>query len=195
MKAELNIRPMRKSEIPRFYAHISEDFIPGEYPPLDILEDHLKKGAQEGLVFSRDGTDLAYATAAVGKNGFVLISLLAVFPGCRGSGTGSSFVGAIAQRYGDKKGIVVEVEKPETAEDEKTEEERIRRISFYEKLGFHLVRDIEYSIWGIPLHLMVRPLKADAQQMESDIGPIIRELYLGLMGENLMHRLIFKKKV
>ena len=192
MIPEYQIRPMLISELPRFYRLITADFIPGEYPPRDILETHIKTGSMHGLVFCRDRVDCAYAVNAAGANQFVLISLLAVFQEFRGQGIGSDFVKAMIETYKDMQGIVIEVEKPELAEDSATKHARHRRISFYEKLGFNLINGIEYEIWGMPLHLMILPLHADRRIMNHAIGEIITGLYLGLTGKELIHKLVIK---
>jgi GNAT superfamily N-acetyltransferase len=184
---------MALDELESFYTHIIADFIPGEYPPYDILAHQLEHGIQEGLVFCRGAADLAYAITAVGENEYVLISLCAVLPEYRSQGIGSLFIAEMAKRYSGKKALIVEVEKPETAKDAAGQDVCCRRIMFYERLGFSLVPHIDFTIWDIPLHVMVHPLSEDPGLINGEIGNIMRTIYLSLMGKDLIHRMTFRR--
>ena len=91
--------------------------------------------------------------------------------------------------YSDKNGIIVEVEKPEKATTNKEKIIREKRIQFYQKVGFYLLSDIDYSIWDVPMHLMAQPLKASSQAINEEIGQTIFEIYLELRGEHFIHKI------
>jgi hypothetical protein len=123
----------------------------------------------------------------------MLISLLAVFQEFRGEGIGSAFLGDICEMYSDKQGIIVEVERPEDADTDEERHKRIKRIEFYKRAGFCMVDDVEYSIWDIPMYLMVFSPKPMPDNINDSIGPVMYEIYFKLMGERYIHKMKFKK--
>lgn len=189
---DYGIRDMDTAEFRGIFKRIREDFEEGEYAPYDVLKAQLQGGIQEGLILQQDGQDIAYAVCAAGhKNDYVLISLLAVYKGCRNHGVGSAFVEEIKKRYQSKNGIIVEVEKPEEALDDLSKQVRMKRMSFYERAGFFQIPNIAYSIWDVPMHLMAFPGKRPAMGINQEIGRVMREIYLQLMGEHYIHKLKF----
>lgn len=98
---------MKLAELKSFFNSIKRDFSRGEYAPYDVLYQQLQSGIQEGLVFCDGERDLAYSICAAGhENGYVLISLLAVFEEYRGQGIGSAFMKAIGKMYEQKRGAI-----------------------------------------------------------------------------------------
>jgi len=93
--------------------------------------------------------------------------------------------------YIDKQALVVEVERPDQAKTQEEFNSRRRRIEFYEKAGFYLIEGVDYSIWDIPMHLMALPLVASKETINQEIRTSMRELYLDLMGEELIHKMQF----
>lgn len=188
------IRLMELQELGRFYEFIKRDFPPNEYPPYDVLEYHLREGIQKGLVFCNENGDAAYAICAEGhSNGFVLISQLAVFKEQRGKGVGSAFIRALHEKYSCSKGVIVEVEKPECAKTSEEEKKCKRRIAFYESLGFYKIPAVDFSIWGVPLHLMALPMSASEEFINQEIGIIIYEIYYSLIGKRYIHKMQFQR--
>ena len=187
------IRKMIPAELKNVYTRIELDFAEGEYAPYDVLAKQIENGTQKGYIFQNGGNDVAYSICADScPNGIILISLLSVYKEFRGNGLGSTFLKALIRRYSMNQGVIVEVEKPENS---KSDEERTiceKRIKFYQKAGFYLVPDIDYTIWDVPMHLMVLPLKASVQTLNKMTGQIIYEIYLGLMGERYIYKLKFK---
>src|SRR5665648_1083716 len=101
------IRRMELNEIEAFYERIKRDFAQGEYAPYAILYDHLQKGLQKALVFNEGEKDLAYSVCTDNHdNGYVLISLLAVFKGYRDQGIGSAFMKRLGLMYKDKQALI-----------------------------------------------------------------------------------------
>ncbi len=187
-----NIRNMELHELKDIYERIVSDFAAGEYPPYSILYKHLDKGVQKGFILSRDDLDIAYSICAEGnKSGYVLISLLAVYRGHRGEGAGTILLEEIKNMFSDSKGIIIEVEKPEIAETMLQRDICNKRINFYKKAGFKMVPGIDYSIWDIPMHLMVYP---SVNENVNDIGSTMYEIYLSLMGEDFIHKMKFSIK-
>lgn len=65
----------------------------------------------------------------------LFILYLAVPSKLRSQGYGAKIVEDVRKQFGEKN-VVLHVEDPTEVEDEKRKEERIRRIKFYERLGF-----------------------------------------------------------
>ncbi len=191
---QCGIRPMLKREHRRFYRLITQDFPLGEYPPYFVLHRQLCDGDLEGLVFSsEDDKDLAYSLNASGHaNGWVLVSLFAVLKERRGVGTGSAFLAGMADRYRERQCLVVEVEKVEEARTEEERDIRERRIRFYERAGFRIAPGISYAIWGVPMHLMLKPLGSSFEELLPELPGRIREVYLMLMGKTFIHQMVLK---
>ena len=159
-----------------------------------MLHRQLCDGDLEGLVFtSEEGKDLAYSLNASGHaNGWVLVSLFAVLKESRGTGTGSAFLAGMAHLFQERKCLVVEVEKAEEAQTEGERVIRERRIRFYQRAGFRIVPGITYSIWGVPMHLMLKPLGASFEALLPELPERMREVYLMLMGKTFIHQMVLK---
>ncbi|HWQ40446.1 MAG TPA: GNAT family N-acetyltransferase [Desulfosporosinus sp.] len=184
------IRHMELNELKAFYERIVRDFAQGEYSPYAVIYQHLQNGSQKALIFCEGEQDLAYSVCTDNHdNSYVLISLLAVFTQYRGQGIGSAFIKRLHLMYKDKQALIVEVERPDEAKTQGEGNSRRRRIKFYEKAGFNLIEGVDYSIWGIPMHLMALPLVAPMETINQEIRRSMRELYLDLMGEELIHKM------
>jgi len=190
--SKYDIRRMELGEIKAFYERIERDFAEGEYSPYDILYQHLRKGLQKALVFCEGQQDLAYSICTDShENNYVLISLIAVFKDYRDKGIGSDFLKRLQIMYQYKQALLVEVERPDQAKNQEEVNARRRRIAFYERAGFYLMEDVDYSIWDIPMHLMALPLVASKETINQEIRKTMYELYVDLMGEALIHKMQF----
>ena len=183
---------MIPAELKHIYKSIELDFAEGEYAPYDILAKQIEKGVQKGHIFHNGEKDVAYSICADAcSNGYILISFLSVYKEFRGNGLGSIFLEELIRRYSMNQGIIVEVEKPENSRSDKERALCEKRIQFYQNAGFYLIPDIDYSIWDVPMHLMVLPLKASMPTPNEMIGQIIHDIYLELMGKRYIHKLKF----
>lgn len=188
------IRPMQAAELKEYYHYIKRDFKKGEYPPFDILSQQLDQGIQEGIVFTEEGQDLAYAIVyAENTNGYVLVSLFAVLPEKRGEGIGSKFLEILKERYDGKQGIIVEVECLDSSLSKKEYDLQRRRIEFYEKAGFYLITGINYSIWDIPMHLMALPILASQDTINGEIDRIMTDIYEKLLSLRFSHKMVISR--
>lgn len=190
-----SIRPMKTSDLKYVFGLIEQDFIPGEYAPYETILRQLENNEIDGFIYEYYGAFAAYALCIPSRsNGFVLLSLLAVERKLRGQGIGAAFLTDIIKKYGDKEGIIVEVEKPEEAESESEKSKRIKRVRFYEKLGFRLIKGIDYKIWGIRMHLMALSLKTSFEEIDTNIGQIIYDIYYEMLGDRFIHMLKFSRE-
>lgn len=189
------LRKMEQGDLAAIYPHIQKNFAQGEYPPRGVLSRHLEDGLQEGFVLWAGEERAAYAACAGAAKGpgYVLISLFAVYESFRQKGVGSSFLRELCDVYENRKGLIVEVEIPERAPDLEERDYRLRRIAFYERAGFTLVPHISYSIWDIPMHLMVRGLSVSNTTAQGEVGQAMYDIYLALMGDKYINKMQFKK--
>lgn len=188
------IRHMDITELKEFYVRIQHDFASGEYSPYDILLNQVESGMQEGIVFCEGTQDLAYAICTVDNiNGYVLISLLAVYPEHRGNGVGSAFLQTLANKYEHKQAIIVEVERPSLSKTGDEQVCRQRRIDFYIKAGYYLIPEVDYTIWDVPMHLMALPIIGSKKIINLDISRIMYQIYYPLLGKQFIDKMIFNK--
>ncbi len=181
------------TELEAIFRRITEDFAEGEYPPYDKLYKHLEKKKQSGWIMVRDGREEAYCICTGDPEGYVLVTLLATFREYRENGSGTIFLNKLKELYSKGAAIIVEVERVEDAINEEDVLIRKKRMEFYERAGFILVPRVDYSIWHIPMHLMVLPQKASYQLICKEITKIMRELYLPLLGEHFIHKMEIRK--
>ncbi len=178
-----SIRMIDPKKLKSIYKIMKKDFPSGEYPPYRVLRRQIKEGVQRGYLFLVDKKTAAYAIcAAHPRGGCVLVSYLAVMDGMRERGIGSAFLREIKSIYRGEN-LFVEVERPQDARTQEENASRERRIKFYRKAGFEMARDIRYSIWNIPMHLMIF---APDRLKNSEICRVLYEIYLPLLGRRLM---------
>jgi len=190
--SKYGLRAMNPSDLEIYYPYIKQDFPVGEYAPYEILLRQLRDRRQRGVILHEEDQDLAYAICS-GNHEFVLISLLAVLPQRRGQGLGSKLLSALQGHYSDWAGLIVEVERPELARNEKEQRTRQSRLHFYRQAGFHLITGIEYVIWGVPMHLMACPLQMDIDEISARIERIMYDIYLNQSGLQYIHNLMIKR--
>lgn len=184
------IRSMKVDELKEYFQYIKRDFAKDEYPPYHVLSYQLKEGIQQGFIYTERGEDLAYTIVAQNKNGYVLISLFAVLPEKRSKGIGTRFLEALLEKQKGKKGVIVEVESLGCLLSETEYDLRRRRIAFYEKAGFRMIPNIYYSIWGIPMHLMVLPMEASLGDINEKIEQTMTDIYDKLLTPRFSHKMV-----
>ena len=190
---EYFIRPMEVDELDGFYKRIDGDFPPTEHASRPVFYQQILGDLQQGLVFGDEAGDLAYSVCAANHaNGYVLISFFAVFSEFRGQGIGSAFLKALSAMYAHKQALIVEVERPELAKTAKDLDLRRRRINFYKKAGFRLIKGIDYSVWDVRMHLMALPLNSSFENIEKHIEIIMYQIYLKTAGESAIHKVRFQ---
>jgi GNAT superfamily N-acetyltransferase len=189
---DFKVRDMKLSEFDDIFDKIKHDFAQGEYAPYEVLHSQIQNGVQRGFIFVHGDQDVAYSICAEGqKYPYVLISLFAVYKEFRQSGYGSIFLEEIKKLYSDKAAIIAEVEKPEEAKNKKEKNIRTKRMEFYQKAGFYPVPEIDYSIWHVPMHLMLLSPKAK-QISNKELGEAIYDIYFKLMGERYIGMMKFR---
>ncbi len=187
-----SLRPMYINDLKTYYRFIEKDFSRGEYPPYAILQRQISDGRQQGFILHNWGQDLAYAICSAGHD-YVLISLMAVLPQWRGQGIGSDLLKRIKDQHSDRSGLIAELERPELALQAEEQQTRQSRLGFYYKAGFQLIAGIDYTIWGVPLHLMACPLGVNMNVISAHIESIMYEIYLNLSGPQYIHNMVINR--
>jgi len=190
---DLYIRPINASALKDFYPRIERDFAAGEYPPMEVLYNHMLQGKQEGYALWDGNRYLAYSFCAANPAcDHILITLFAVLAEYRGQGIGTTFLKMMNKKFNESI-IIVEVEKPEEAQTEEERDKRLWRIAFYEKEGYILINGIAYIIWDIPMHLMVRSPKINVPFKHQKIIKIMYQIYFGLLGKRFINKMQIKE--
>lgn len=184
------LKKIKNEEFQDLYKnHIVNDFPPDERPPYSVMYNHIADGLHECFFYYENGEASGYIITASGnKNGYVLISFLAIMEGKRGSGIGTQLLNEIADHFKEKKGIIIEVEKPEDAKNPKEKVLRERRIDFYKRGGYIMLPGIDYALFKVPMHLMVLPLSHSLKSEDLYIKSMW-EIQYDLLGDSIEEKL------
>lgn len=144
----------KREDLAELMGYLSEDFPRGHAHPHFIIRSALKRGVLKGVYLTDGEEHFAYCLFQdVPALKALYIMYIAVRADYRSAGLGGFFldkIGDLAQV-----GIFLEVEDPETPKDYEQEHEiRRRRIGFYERGGYHLVKDFKFTDNGSPMLLM-----------------------------------------
>lgn len=126
-----NIESERLEEL--YKIHMVEDFPDNELYSLKQFLKH--KDKRKVYSYIEDEVEKAYIVTSESDR-VILVLYFAVYEEYRGTGIGTRFLKEYQETIGNNKIIVLEIENPEKAKDEKEYAKRIRRKNFYEKLGF-----------------------------------------------------------
>jgi len=186
MDLDYKIRPIISTDFKWLFTRMRNDFPPQERAPFFAIRRNLKNGIFEGFILTDDKSNFAYSLDTLSKdNSSVLLNYLAVEKAYRNKGLGTVLLELLQEHYVKNKAIIVEVER--SCDTKNNEENKIReaRISFYSKCGFFIVPDIEYSIFGIPMHLMVWSSCEGKEEIRQNICDIMDKLYIRILPRSL----------
>lgn len=171
------LRQLTRAELDLLYTQrIEKDFPSAERPSLPALRNHMEKDLQTTWIMTDGQEDVAYAVCAQ-ANGIVLVSLLAVYSDKRGGGKGTALLSLLRDEYADERAIVLEVEDPADATDEKDLQTREKRIAFYVRSGYRFYDGIEHTSFGVRLMLMAHPLADDFEHLHATAIADVTEIY------------------
>ena len=156
----MEIREASEEEIGQLYKKfVLPNFPKNEIKPLRSILKMFRAGCYRVAVLSDQGEPAAAAFMAARPGKLWLLDYLAVDPGLRCRGCGSTLLKAAAERYTDGLPMLIETESMRSAQNAEQEKLRLRRNSFYERNGARdtgivtLVFGVEYTIWqmnGMP---------------------------------------------
>ncbi|MDO5409036.1 MAG: hypothetical protein Q4F21_01110 [Lachnospiraceae bacterium] len=178
MSAEINmeemmIRKQSLEEMKEIYdgmmiRHFPED----EIKPFRVIE----KGYREGRYIcyglyadSEPGKCLAYAWMCdILEENWILLDYYAVTESLRGQGVGSWFLKQILSgSYTQDMPVIIEVEDPDYAADEKEKEKQLRRIDFYLRNGVQET-EIRAQVFQVHYSIMVALGQKERQTFEEE---------------------------
>ena len=174
----MELQKLPLEALPDAYRRIRRDFPPIEYPPRSMMCKYMNKGAMQGRLCEEDGRDAGYAFLLRGHaNSACMLFLYAVEPELRGKGVGSAFLQKLLEENRELDGMYAEVELAELAKDENAHRECLKRIAFYEKLGFRRIEGLFYSIYGLKMHVYYHPLRREDMPDAETAASELRSLY------------------
>lgn len=162
------IRQATYPELKTLYKQrITKDFPPDERRPLRMMKKLLRQGRYACIVLEEDGHIAAYANfiweASVGS---VFLDYFAVDESQRGQGTGSRFLDMLKESWAQKKGIILECERPDLATSPQEREQRTRRIAFYERSGAQ-VTPLLWQAFGVDYNILYLPIEGPAESPQA----------------------------
>lgn len=190
---QLQARKLTLAETKEIYdLYMGTDFPPEELKPFYMIEDMWNRNHYFAYGFYKTVTTeekprevlraYAYFVADYEKR-MLLLDYFAVIPDTRGNGYGSAALQQLREICADWKGIVIEVEDNELAEDEAVRDIRNRRIAFYTRNGCHMTSTRSY-VFGVDYRIMVLPV-AD-ERAEEDMAQKVTGIYRCMHNEALL---------
>lgn len=185
------LSPLNPSAFDALYKRVRADFPPEERPPRAVLRRNIARGDCEAWILREaGGEEVAYALCTAFE-GAVLVTHLAVYADRRGQGVGSELLRQLARQYAGAARLIVEVERPGDTTDPARRTLRERRIAYYRRAGFCCYFALEYSIWRVPMYLMVLPLGGAALPTEEQLRRDLHGVYARLLPPAFRHMVRF----
>ena len=155
--------------------HIVKDFPRGERSSLNNFKKRIINKNEELYIFSENREEKAY-TVIANLDNYIFISFLAVFKKYRGEGIGTKLLAEIKEKFKAKKGIILEVESPKDATSEKDKIIREKRIKFYEKSNYQMLKNTKIILGNIFFNIMLLNNKDNID--EKEIAKALNEFYV-----------------
>ena len=166
---------------------VRADFPPNERRSLASIESLRRTGRYDTWGIFAGEKLLAYAFLWRTAEGHcALLDYLAVCPDGRGGGLGTQALELLQARYGRSCPLLVEAEAPEPGTP--PEEERRRRLAFYQRAGFRLL-DYQTDIFRVRYAMLVWP--EDCPLSPAELQQAHRGLYQGQLPPVLFRRMIY----
>lgn len=134
--------------------HIVQDFPSSERPNLEGFRRRIIKYNEQVFIYEENEIEKGYCIIA-DLDEYILVSFLAVYKETRGQGIGTKILKEIEEKYSNKKGIILEVENPEFAENEKEKNIQEKRIKFYQKSNFKIVPNLNVKLFMVNFKIMI----------------------------------------
>lgn len=165
------LRNMEPNDLETVFSKMKDDFPANERAPFRFIRKNIEKKIFEGFLLTDGHKDLAYSINISSTDGdYQLINYLAVLSGCRGQGIGTALLWELKKLYSGKKAIIVEVEPPD-------DDMKKSRVRFYERAGFVMLENVEYTLFGVKMCVMFWSDHLSAADMRESIADIIQNIY------------------
>ena len=172
------------NEYEDLYSHMKRDFS-GELAPFFAIKKNLDQSIYYGCYIVNGETRLGYAliTAPEGSI-YALLNYFAIFPEYRSKGYGGEALKILLDAYPGRT-LVVEVDDPAAQKIPTRYEEAVRRIKFYERVGFCVMPTAKARIFGVDMLIM-----ASAHDESFSPRAVMRALYLPALGSRQWLRFV-----
>lgn len=159
---ELMIIEGEISDVIRLYSSIIEEFPEGERKAIDVFIRLFETGDYKLFIaLNETGLEVGYAFLyTIRKLGMLWLDFIVIHPEFQGKGYGSKFFEKMNSFYDRYIGMLLEVEIPEEAN-----ENQMRRISFYERMGamrLNLKYYLPNEFGGLEMYLYYKPFNSNA---------------------------------
>ncbi len=144
----------------KIFGLMQTSFPENEFRTFENQKNLLKNPHYKIITKENEKNDIIAFLAFWSFENFNFIEHLAVDPSCRGKGTGTKIVSDFIKENSSKP-IILEIEPP-------TDEISIKRLKFYEKLGFKLNN---YEYFQIPLRENQTPFKLNLMSYPEKLTP------------------------
>ncbi|MCD8487622.1 GNAT family N-acetyltransferase [Geitlerinema calcuttense] len=162
-----------------------EAFPPNERHPESLIRDRVLSG-RERLIVGELESQVAFMALIWPLSGqpFGLLDYAAARQDCRGLGLGTAFMDFLRQ-YCQQRGeyLLLEVEDPKLAVDERDRHVRLRRIEFYRRSGGSLLENVPYILPPLqestptPMVLMLFPSDRAQPPSAGLVRELIQQIY------------------
>lgn len=174
----MNVVPTLKKaddgELKLFYDWMGKQFHPGELKSLQHISNLCVRGVYSAFGLWSEGELIAYALLANTADGKKhMLDYYAVLPQYQSCGWGSRFLNMLSEELpGDA--ILLEVEDPDYAPDEKERAHWQRRIRFYERNGC-VHSSVKLNLYGFDYTLMQLPQQK--RLTDAEVRAAMEEIY------------------
>lgn len=194
MSDKLSVRVMSREEIRDTYnIWMTKQFYPDELKPLAHIEKLLTKEKYRAYGLWNGATFVAYALFCMAKaNSALLLDYYAVLPHFQDKGYGGKFLELLVKELKDWEDIILEVENPDFAENDKERDICQRRLRFYERNACEYT-DAQVKLFGHEYVIMLLP--AARRASNSEVVEQLDEIYHTMFSSEIYKKNIIMRRV
>lgn len=188
----LELRRGGHRDLEKYYGLMEIDYDSAELLSKFSIHKGMMSGDLELMIAYDTETqmEIGYALSFVkGLYGYVLLKYFAIMPWLRGKGLGVQTMRLIHKRYAEAQGILAEV----TDFPDEDKDHQRKQMKFLNRFGYE-ERESDYRISGTRAHLMLKPIKSDAD-ITSVEHRIVRELYSRVLSPTAYEKMIDIRKI
>ena len=159
--------------------YMESDFSDDELPKYEHFVELIEDEKEIPYVYMEEDVIKAYIVC-IEKNGYILISHLAVLKKYRGQGIGTKLLEEIKEFYKKEKAIILESEAEDSADEKRDLQTIIRRQKFYERCGFIPYNNLDYELTKVKYLIFVYNLQ-DSTLTNQELKNVIIESYKDIL--------------
>ncbi len=183
------LRKIKFKEFKKLYRkNIIRDFPKNERPNLENFRKRILTNKEEVYIFEEEGIEKGYCIIAQLEN-YIFVDFLATYKESRGQGVGTKIIKELIEKYPNYN-ILLEVEDPKFAKDEKEKSIREKRIKFYEKSNFKMIKELQIKYSDLVIFkLMIFSIK---EQNIQEIREEIKNFYSKIQNKKTLRKIEIK---